>query len=140
MWTFGKKLSYAVHSVVAFSSFPLRLFGLLGLAMKDIVGVFLHFLATGDKYTGIYNAGFENISILDLAKMIAAAAPAEIEIKPSNDPRSYRQNSDKLLATGFAPKYGVADGIRDVVEAYRAGKLRDEDGWYNVRTMKGLGL
>ncbi len=106
--------------------------------MKDIVAVFLHFLATGDKHTGIYNAGFENISILDLAKMIAEAAPAEIEIKPSNDPRSYRQNSDKLLATGFAPKYGVADGIRDVVEAYQAGKLRDEDRWYNIRTMKAL--
>jgi nucleoside-diphosphate-sugar epimerase len=106
--------------------------------MKDIVRVFLHFLATGDKYTGIFNAGFENISILDLAKMIVEAAPAEIEIKPSNDPRSYRQNSDKLLATGFAPKFGVADGIRDVAEAFASGKLCDEDRWYNIRTMKTL--
>ncbi len=104
--------------------------------MKDIVGVFLHFLATGDRYTGIYNAGFENISIMDLARMIVEQAPAEIEVKPSNDPRSYRQNSDKLLATGFAPKYGVADGIRDVVAAYKEGRLADEDRWYNIRTMK----
>jgi len=106
--------------------------------MKDIVRVFLHFLATGDKHTGIFNAGFENISILDLAKMIVAVAPAEIEIKPSNDPRSYRQNSDKLLATGFTPKYGVADGILDVAEAFASGKLADEDRWYNIRTMKTL--
>ncbi|EFL52510.1 NAD-dependent epimerase/dehydratase [Solidesulfovibrio fructosivorans JJ]] len=106
--------------------------------MKDIVRVFLHFLAAGGKYTGIYNAGFENISILDLAKKIVEVAPAEIEIKPSNDPRSYRQNSDKLLATGFTPKYGVADGIRDVAEAFRDGRLADEDRWYNIRTMKTL--
>lgn len=106
--------------------------------MKDIVRVFLHFLACGDQYTGIFNAGFENISILDLAQKIVDVVPAEIEIKPSNDPRSYRQNSDKLLATGFSPKYGVADGIRDVAEAFASGRLADEDRWYNIRTMKTL--
>ena len=39
MWTFGKKLSYAFHSVVAFSSFPLRLFAVLGLATLLLCGL-----------------------------------------------------------------------------------------------------
>lgn len=108
--------------------------------MKDICRAFLHFLDNGDKFTGIYNAGFENISIMDIAKMAAARAGAEIEIKPSNDPRSYRQCSDKLLATGFKPEFGVKDGIEDVARAFEAGELADEDRWYNIRTMKSLCL
>mgnify|MGYP000553006176 CR=1 FL=1 len=38
-----------------------------------------------------YNAGFENISIRDIAERVAAVVPAEIVVTPSNDPRSYRQ-------------------------------------------------
>ena len=29
---------------------------------------------------------------------------SKILIKPSNDPRSYRQNSDRILKKGFKPK------------------------------------
>src|SRR5208283_3378304 len=56
--------------------------------IKDIVNVFLFFLEQGDKYTGIYNAGFENISILDIAKKVVEFVPAEIIVTESNDPRS----------------------------------------------------
>ena len=54
----------------------------------------------------------------------------------SNDPRSYRINSDKLLATGFKPKYSVATAIDDVIEAFRKGKLQDNDRWYNLKWME----
>jgi len=106
--------------------------------MNDMVGVYLHFLELGTKAPDIYNAGFENISILDIAKKVTEHVPAEIEITESNDPRSYRQNSDKLLGTGFLPKYGVDNGIIDVIEAYKAGRLKDEDRYYNIRTMQKL--
>ncbi len=66
--------------------------------------------------------------------------PAEIDISPSNDPRSYRLNSDRLLATGFAPRHGVRDAIQEVIEAFRAGTLRVEDDCYNVKAMKLLAL
>ncbi|MEI8218698.1 MAG: SDR family NAD-dependent epimerase/dehydratase, partial [Elusimicrobiota bacterium] len=87
---------------------------------------------------GIYNAGFENISILDIAKKVTQFVPAEIVVSDSNDPRSYRQNSDKLLATGFKQKYSVEDGIKDVIEAYTSGKIINDDNCYNIRTMKKL--
>ena len=35
--------------------------------IDDITDVYIHFLENPN-YTGIYNAGFENISILDIAK------------------------------------------------------------------------
>ena len=105
--------------------------------MKDIVRVYLHFL-DNPQLTGIYNAGFENISIMDIARMVVKHVPAEIEVTESNDPRSYRQNSDKLLATGFKPEYGVEDGIKEIISHWNDGTLADEDNCYNIRTMKKL--
>lgn len=106
--------------------------------MNDMIGVCLHFLELGAKSPGIYNAGFENISILDIAKNVTKYVPAEIVVTESNDPRSYRQNSDKLFLTGFMPKYGVEYGIKDVIQVYNSGNLSDEDRYYNIRTMKNL--
>ena len=106
--------------------------------MNDMVGVYLHFLKLGTKVSGVYNAGFENISILEIAHKVVEHVPAEIELTRLNDPRSYRQNSDKLFGTGFTKKYGVKDGIKDVIEAYNLGKLKDEDRYYNIRAMKEL--
>ena len=106
--------------------------------MNDMISVYLHFLDYGEKYSGIFNAGFENISILDIAKMVKKYIDVEIEITKSNDPRSYRQNSDKLLSTGFIPKFGVEDGIKDVINSFNAGKIEDVDQYYNMRVMKNL--
>ena len=107
--------------------------------MKDMVGVYLHLLELGEKASGVFNAGFENISILEMAYKVAEHVSADIEITESNDPRSYRQNSDKLFGTGFTQKFSVEDGIKDVIEAYNSGRLKDEDLCYNIRAMKQLG-
>ena len=106
--------------------------------IQDITDVFIHFLNLGDKAPGVYNAGFENISILDIAKRVTENVSAEIIISVSNDPRSYRLNADKLLSTGFRAKFKVIDAIREIIEAYNTGKLKDEDGCYNIRTMKQM--
>jgi nucleoside-diphosphate-sugar epimerase len=108
--------------------------------IRDMVAIYLHLLEQGQKLYGTYNAGFENISIMDIAKKVREFVPAEIVVAKSNDPRSYRLSSDKLLSTGFQPKYGVADGINEVVEAFRAGKLKDEDHYYNLKTMRKVCL
>ncbi len=110
------------------------------ITLKDMVRVYQHFLAQGDRATGIFNAGFENLSILAIAKMVTDVVPADIDVQPSNDPRSYRLNADKLLATGFAPRFTVADAIQEVVAAYRAGSLQVNEQCYNVATMKQLAL
>ncbi len=108
--------------------------------LQDLIRVYHHFLDEGAKNPGVYNAGFENISIMEIARRVTQSVPAEIVVSPSNDPRSYRLSSRKLLATGFQPKFTVADGIREVIEAYRSGRLRDEERYYNIRMMKKLHL
>ena len=103
--------------------------------IEDITDLYLH-LIDHPEITGIFNAGFENISIMDIAKLITKYIPVEIEVTPSNDPRSYRINSDKLLSTGFKPKKKVEDAIREIIEKYQSGELKDEDHFYNLRWME----
>ena len=103
--------------------------------LQDMIRVYLHFLAKGSSMPGIYNAGFENISILEIAERVTKHVPAEIIVTPSNDPRSYRLSSKKLLATGFEKKHGVEDAILEIMDAYRGGRLKMEDKWFNIKTM-----
>ena len=103
--------------------------------IDDIVDIYRHFLAHPDLPSGAYNAGFENISILSIAEMVQERTGAEIQITPSNDPRSYRQNSDKLLTTGFTPKRTVSDAIDEVIQALEVGRIEDRDEWYTVKWM-----
>jgi hypothetical protein len=72
---------------------------------------------------------------MDIAKMVQDRFKVEIEVRPSNDPRSYRQDSSKLLATGFERKKGVANAIEEISEKLMAGEIKDDDRWYTVRWM-----
>jgi len=103
--------------------------------IEDITNVYIHFI-NNPQHIGIYNAGFENISILDIAKLISLKTNAKITIKPSNDPRSYRINSDKLLATGFQPTSSVENAIEEMIGLYRNGELEDLDENYNLKWME----
>src|SRR5256885_4908127 len=94
------------------------------------------FLRYHPEHRGIYNAGFENLSIMEIARQVTEQIPAEIVTTPSNDPRSYRVNSDKLLNTGFSPKKTVADAIREIVVKFQRGELKNEDRHYNLRWMQ----
>ncbi len=108
--------------------------------IKDMVGIYNHFLKDKDIPSGCYNAGFENISILDIAKKVQKYIKAEITIKESNDPRSYRQDSNKLLKTGFKPLFGVDDAIKEIKTAFEKNLLKDDDSCYTVKWMKNINL
>ncbi len=103
--------------------------------IDDITDLYLY-LIDHPEVTGVYNAGFENISILDIANLVTKFIPVEITVTESNDPRSYRVNSDKLLATGFKPKKKVEDAIGEIIEKFRQGALKDEDRYYNLKWMQ----
>jgi nucleoside-diphosphate-sugar epimerase len=104
--------------------------------IKDMVEVYMHFLDTSELESGIFNAGFENLSIMSIAEKVTEHVPAEIVVTNSDDPRSYRVNSDKLIGTGFQPRYDVQDAINEIIEEYHNGRIEDDDGCYNLRVMK----
>jgi len=103
--------------------------------IDDMASVYTHFLGKNELGSGIYNAGFENISVMDIAKMVQAVFKVEIEVKPSNDPRSYRQDSTKLLETGFVRKKSVSDAISEIATKLKNGDIKDDDRWHTVKWM-----
>ena len=108
--------------------------------IKDMVNVYKHFLKNKDIPSGSYNAGFENISILEIAEEVSQLIDTKISITESNDPRSYRQDSTKLLKTGFKPKFKISDAIKEIKEKFDDGMLKGSDKNYTVKWMKKLGL
>ncbi len=108
--------------------------------MKDMIRVYQHFIQNPSIVSGCYNAGFENISILEISERVKKKVNAEVIVSESNDPRSYRQNSDKLLATGFKQQYGVDDAIDEIIELHKSGKLIETDQCFTVKWMKYLNL
>ena len=108
--------------------------------IKDITNVYNHFLDKRYISSGCYNAGFENISILDIAKKIQKKIPCEIIITESNDPRSYRQDSTKLNSTGFQKMFGIDYAIDEIIDAFNSGNLKDDPKYHTVKWMKTLEL
>ena len=98
----------------------------------------------------IFNVGFQNMSIMDIAKTVKKVVQdiypelgeIPIDVLESDDKRSYHINSDKIKnVLGFEPKYTVEDAVRDLCDAFAAGKLPnsfDDDRYFNIRTMKKL--
>ncbi len=108
--------------------------------IQDLINVYNHFIDNPDLPTGAYNAGFENLSILEIAQKVSKLIPSKIEISENNDPRSYRQNSDKLVSSGFKQRFSVEDAIREIEDQFLNKKFKETDKCYTVKWMKKLGL
>ncbi len=97
-----------------------------------------------------FNAGYENMSIRDIANVVKrvveeefpAKAPIAMEVTESNDNRSYHINSDKIKhCLGFEPSLSVEDAVRDLCHAFRDGKVKNsmtDDLYYNVKRIQAL--
>ena len=86
----------------------------------------------------IFNVGFENISILNIAKTInkIIEAKSKILVQKSNDPRSYRQNSDRLLKLGFKKDKSINVAIKEIEEQFYRKKVRYNKKFYRINTLK----
>ncbi len=86
----------------------------------------------------IFNLGFENLSIMNMAKRIqkSLGTNSEIIIKSSNDPRSYRQNSDRILKEGFKPLKKIEDSIMEIKKKFEEKKIIKKDSFYRINTLK----
>ena len=108
--------------------------------IQDLIDVYKHFILNPKIPSGFYNAGFENLKIIEIAELVSKTIPAKIEIKNNNDPRSYRQNSDKLIATGFKKNFSVEHAIKEIKNNYEKKRFIESDKCYTVKWMKELNL
>jgi len=99
----------------------------------------------------VFNCGFQNMSIMDIAKTVKKVVEKlfpekgniPIEVTASDDPRSYHINSEKIhRVLGFKPKHSIEEAVMDLCQAFKEDKLPnsfDDNKYYNVRTMKAIG-
>jgi len=105
--------------------------------IQDLTDVFIYFLESKIK-NGIYNAGFENLSILRIAKIVKNKIPSKIIIKKSNDIRSYNIDSSKLIMTGYKPKFSIEDAICQIRDDFLNRKFLIKKEWYSVNWLKKI--
>jgi nucleoside-diphosphate-sugar epimerase len=109
--------------------------------IQDLINIYKHFISNPDLPSGFYNAGFENLKILEIAQMVSKIIPSKIVVTENNsDLRSYRQNSNKLLSTGFKKKFSVSEAIKDLKEKYESKQFTESEKCYTVKWMRELNL
>lgn len=104
--------------------------------IDDLIDIYRSISETDNISPGTYNAGFQNISIMQIAEEIQNKIDCEIVVEPSVDIRSYRQDSSKLISEGFNPLKNVVDAINEIKHAYLNGDLVDDNRFYTVKWMK----
>ena len=112
--------------------------------VEDMTDAYLLMLdVPAEKIDGkIFNIGFENHSIMDIAKMVrdVVGNNVEIRVEDTNDLRSYRVSSAKIARElGFTPKYTISDAVRGLKAAFDAGKVPnsfEDESYFNIKRMK----
>jgi nucleoside-diphosphate-sugar epimerase len=93
-----------------------------------------------------FNAGYQNLKIADIAELVRKTVGAQVEIEttPTNDNRSYHISSEKIhRELGYTPRYTIEDAIRELRDAFGAGKINDPLAnplYYNIKRMQDVHL
>mgnify|MGYP001328062484 CR=1 FL=1 len=116
--------------------------------IKDMVRAYLLILKEKDKNVNseIFNVGYENYSLDQLANMVIDTVKKEIILchKETNDLRSYHVSSEKILKKlNFKPNFTIQNAVEDLCEAFEIGLLPnsiEDPRYYNIKTMQLLNL
>lgn len=94
----------------------------------------------------IFNAGYENHTINEIANMVRHVVGDQVNIitTPTDDNRSYHISSEKIRKEiGFEPKHSIEDAVKDLKKAFEEGKIEDSlnsDKYFNVKLMQKIEL
>lgn len=94
----------------------------------------------------IWNAGYENHTISEIAGMVKNVIGDQVKIvtSPSNDLRSYHISSAKIKNDiGFVAKHTIEDAVKDLKTAFNKGLVPNsltDDKYFNVKLMQKIEL
>ena len=94
----------------------------------------------------IFNAGYENLSVEELALSVREVMGDDVELiaSPTDDNRSYHISSQKISRVlGFVPRHTIRDAIVDMKEALENGSLPDsltDERYFNIKRMQSAKL
>ncbi len=94
-----------------------------------------------------FNVGYQNHTIMEISQMVKKVVEEEypdksigIKVTESNDNRSYHISSEKIARVlEFRAMRSIEDAVRDLCNAFKAGKLPnsfEKDWYYNVRQLQ----
>lgn len=114
--------------------------------IADMVSAYLKILSeTDDAVDGeVFNVGGENIKVRDLAQLVSelVESTARIVTEPSDDMRSYRISSEKILRKlDFAPQRGVRDAVTDLVSWFQKNRFPNslsDSRYFNILRMQEI--
>ncbi len=113
--------------------------------IQDITDLYAQLVELPDELVAgkVFNAGCENHTVSQLAKMVREiVGRAEIDVvqEATDDPRSYHISSEKILRElGWRPRHTIEDAIRSLCEAFEGGKVpdpMDDPRYYNVKMLQ----
>ena len=110
--------------------------------IKDLIAAIdtLIFSKKKLKYN-IYNVGFENLKISEIANKIKNRTGAKMKVNKNKDIRSYRQDSSRFLKLGFKPKYNVDSAINELIYFFKSkSKFNFTSKNFNLLRMKELDI
>ena len=144
MWTIKKVEIRCKCKFITYQAFKNNEITVLGgkqirpnIHIDDMVSLY-NFAIKNKNLNGIYNAGFENISILDIAKKISKITGCKISIKKSNDPRSYRLDSSKIVSKGFKPRKNVDTAIHELISFFKKVNFKKNYKNINLELMQKI--
>ena len=112
--------------------------------IDDMANLYIYLLDQEDVKIdgGVFNAGYENHTLMELAEIVREVVGGDlpIDVEPTDDLRSYHVSSEKMRRDlGFTPTHSIEDAVRDLVEAFRDGRLpnsMDDPRYFNINLMK----
>jgi nucleoside-diphosphate-sugar epimerase len=118
------------------------------LHIQDMTDLYLATLGWPDAAIDgrIYNAGYQNHTIADIAGIVKSVMGDDIAIRttPTDDNRSYHISSEKIRRElGFSPRHSIEHAVRELKEAFEAGLLPDPMGdprYSNIKLMQTVNL
>jgi nucleoside-diphosphate-sugar epimerase len=117
--------------------------------IEDMTDLYVQLLALPDaKIAGkIFNAGYENHSVMQIAEMVrdvVGSNATEVAVTPTDDHRSYHISSQKIKdEIGFEPQHSIEDAVRDLKQAFDAGQIpnpMEDIRYYNIKMMQAKQL
>jgi len=92
----------------------------------------------------IFNVGYENHTVAEIAEMIRKVVGDHVEIvtTPTDDNRSYHICSGKIQRVlGYTPQRTIRDAAADLLTAFRAGQVPNamsDERYFNVKTLQSV--
>jgi nucleoside-diphosphate-sugar epimerase len=94
--------------------------------IRDVARAFMHAMTAFDAMNGRpFNVGLSdaNLSKAELCERIKAHLPGfqyfEAPVGEDPDKRDYIVSNSRIEATGYAPAFGLDDGVRELIKGYR---------------------